>query len=47
VRRARGPAFIPILTIALLALGLTLSTVAWAGVKAGYADAASSASAAD
>lgn len=47
VRRARGPAFIPILTIALLALGLALSTVAWAGVKAGYADAASSATAAD
>ena len=47
VRRAYGPAFIPILTITLLSLGLTLSTVAWAGVKADYADAASSASAAD
>ncbi|PKL24980.1 MAG: hypothetical protein CVV47_06755 [Spirochaetae bacterium HGW-Spirochaetae-3] len=45
VRRWTAPAFIPILAIAALGLGLAVSTVAWAGVKAEYSDSTSAASA--
>lgn len=44
VRRVPSPPFVPIAAIALLAGALVWLTVAWAGVKARYADAASSAS---
>jgi len=45
VRRWTAPAFLPIVAIAALGIGLTVSTVAWAGVKGGYAEAVSGASA--
>lgn len=47
VRRIPSPAFVPIAAIALLAIGFAWSTAAWAGEKAKYADATSSASAAE
>ena len=34
VRRRPGPAFVPIAVLGLLAIGLGVSTVVWAGVKA-------------
>ncbi len=36
VRRIPTPVFIPIVAIALLGIGLTVSTMVWAGVKATY-----------
>ncbi len=44
VRKGRGPAFAPVLVLGALTLALVASTVAWAGVKAGYAEAVSGAS---
>jgi len=42
VRRIPSPVFVPIAAIVLLGLGLTVSTVAWAGEKAKYGDDATS-----
>lgn len=36
VRKARGPIFVPVLVIGVLAAGVAASTMAWAGVKAEY-----------
>ncbi|MBU0934734.1 MAG: hypothetical protein KKI09_04925 [Spirochaetes bacterium] len=57
VRHRPGPIFIPVAVLGLLLVGLAVSTVVWAGVKAQYvrpssaagipADAASGASAAE
>jgi len=47
VRRIPTPVFIPIVAIALLGIGLAVSTMVWAGVKATYSsdsDASSGAS---
>ena len=44
-RRWTAPAALPIVAIAALAIGLGVSTVAWAGVKADYTEAVSGASA--
>jgi hypothetical protein len=44
VKRVRTPLVAPIIILALLAAGLAVSTVLWAGEKARYTDAASSAS---
>lgn len=46
VKRAHLPLFVSATAIVLLAAGLAWSTVAWAGVKAQYVDARSSATAA-
>jgi len=46
VRRIPSPLFVPIVAIVLLVIGLTVSTVVWAGEKARYSsDSTSSASA--
>jgi hypothetical protein len=45
VRKIPSPVFIPVVVIAVLGIGLAVSTAAWAGEKAKYsADATSSAS---
>ncbi len=47
VRRRPGPAFVPVVVLGALAIGLAVSTWAWAGVKAEYThpDASSAATA--
>jgi hypothetical protein len=44
VRRIPSPVFVPLVAIAVLALGLGVSTVTWATQKAQYQDGVSSAS---
>jgi len=45
VRRWTAPSFVPVFAIAALGIGLAISTIAWAGVKAEYTEAVSGASA--
>jgi hypothetical protein len=47
VRRIPSPAFVPVVIILALAIGLGVSTLAWTGEKARYQDAQSGASVSD